>query len=145
MMSGRLTFTLSFCYFYFVSFFQDACQLLLQQHRLWEPPAHTTLLLRPCGCLPASLSADFRGLSPPCLCVGSLGQGEQQREQRIPLQKAVREAGGQGASGRNTKNQRTMGALWSTNACPSHYPPIAQMNHTEGLSSGSPESKQGLN
>lgn len=47
-----------------------------------------------CTSLPASLLAYFGGPNVPLCCVVSLGQGEQQREQRIPLQKAGREAGG---------------------------------------------------
>lgn len=108
MVSGRLAFTLSLCYFYFVWFYQGACQLVLQQHRLWEPPTHTTLLLRPCGRLPASLSADFRGLSPPLR--GQLGTGRTTKGAENPSSKGCEGGRWPGSIGQEHKEPENNGS-----------------------------------
>lgn len=146
-MSGGLTFTLFLCCICFILFaFITGDPLFAYYPALLFPPAPR----RGAPCPGQAASLPLCWLLPEVgsrldVARAAWGRGNNKGKQRIPLQKAGEEGRWPVSVGREDKEPGTMGAPWSTNARPSHYPPIAQTRHAQGLHSASPESEQGRN
>lgn len=131
------------CLFYFACFYHGKSTLcLLPSLALPPAPCHGA----PCPGQAASLPLCWLLLEVGACLVSARaawGRENNKGKQRIPLQKAGEEGRWPVSVGQEDKEPGTMGAPWSTNTRPSHYPPIAQMSHTQGLNSASLESEQG--